>query len=102
MDPVVCQKFHPNNLESESDEFSDELEIQLFMEDSSREEDTHSHERYRSRSDNKDRCRILFLQLLRDYYWGPSPVYNQNDFKARFRLPIGLFDEIVGKLETLD
>ena len=49
MDPVVWEKFHPNNLGSESDEFSDNLEIQLFMEDSSSEEDTHCHERYRSR-----------------------------------------------------
>ena len=102
MDPVVWQRFHPNNLGSESDEFSDELEIQLFMEDSSSEEDTYSHERYRSRSANKDRRQIIFDQLLRDDYWGPSPVYNQNDFKARFCLPIGLFDEIVGKLEAHD
>jgi hypothetical protein len=51
---------------------------------------------------NKDRRRQLFHQLLYDDYWGANPTYDADDFRRRFRMPIGLFNEIVEKIQLCD
>ena len=102
MDIAFWQQFHPDDQASDSDNFSDdEMIIELLCADlSSEEEEIGNQKRYRSA--NKDRRRFLYDHLLHEDYWGPNPVYNANDFKARFRLPIKLFDEIVEKLQDYD
>jgi hypothetical protein len=45
---------------------------------------------------NFDRRRVFYSHLLFQDVWGDSPVYhNATYFKMLFKIPIGLFDEIV-------
>jgi hypothetical protein len=49
-----------------------------------------------------ERCRVFHSHLLFDDFWGPSPIYNANYFKKFFKMPIGLFDDIVAKVTAND
>ena len=52
---------------------------------------------------NVDRRRVFYSHdLLFNDFWGPSPVYDSAYFKRFFKLPIGLFDEIVTKVVAKD
>ena len=54
------------------------------------------------RRPNLERHRQFYDKLLHDDYCGPNPVYSADDFRRRFRIPIGLFDEIVEKIQHVD
>src|SRR4051812_17148244 len=47
------------------------------------------------RAPNKQRRRSLYSDLLFEDYWGHNPVYDESDFRRRFRMLKGLFDEIL-------
>ena len=51
---------------------------------------------------NIERLSLLYDKLLHNDYWGPHPIYNAESFKKRFRIPIGLFDELVVKVQEVD
>ena len=44
---------------------------------------------------NIERRRVFYSHLLHDDFWGAAPVYDEMHFKRFFRLPKGLFDQIV-------
>jgi Plant transposon protein len=44
---------------------------------------------------NVDRHRVLYSHLLFQDFWGHEPIYNASFFKRFFKIPIGLFDQIV-------
>lgn len=46
------------------------------------------------RAPNVDRKRRFYSDLLFKDYWGPTPVYNAQHFRTRFRMPRELFDKI--------
>jgi hypothetical protein len=54
------------------------------------------------RAPNKPRRRELYAKLLFDDYWGNNPVYSDMDFRRRFRMPKGLFEEIFHKVVKHD
>jgi hypothetical protein len=45
---------------------------------------------------------VFYSHLLFNDFWGPLPVYNATYFKRFFKLPIGLFDDIVAKVVSKD
>ena len=51
---------------------------------------------------NVDRRRVFYSHLLFQDFWGDSPVYDATYFKRFFKIPIGLFDEIVLKVVSHD
>jgi Plant transposon protein len=51
---------------------------------------------------NLERHRVFYSHLLFKDYWGPQPVYNQMYFKRFFKVPIGLFDDIVERVTLQD
>ena len=51
---------------------------------------------------NVDRRRVFYSHLLFQDFWGDSPIYNASFFKRFFKVPIGLFDEIVLKVVSHD
>ena len=51
---------------------------------------------------NIDRRRVFYSHLLHDDFWGDAPVYDEMHFKRFFRLPKGLFDQIVVDLVEHD
>ena len=51
---------------------------------------------------NLERHRVMYSHLLYNDFWGPTPVYNDIYFKTFFKLPIGLFDEIVERIALHD
>ncbi|KAI2500547.1 Plant transposon protein [Fragilaria crotonensis] len=51
---------------------------------------------------NLERHRVMYSHLLYNDFWGPTPVYNDIYFKKFFKLPIGLFDEIVERIALHD
>ena len=51
---------------------------------------------------NIERRRVFYSHLLFDDFWGPSPIYNATYFKKFFKMPIGLFDDIVAKVTAND
>jgi hypothetical protein len=51
---------------------------------------------------NLERHRVMYSHLLNRDFWGPTPVYNATYFKKFFKLPIGLFDEIVDRIQLQD
>jgi Plant transposon protein len=54
------------------------------------------------KSQNLERHRVMYSHLLFNDFWGPAPVYNAMYFKKLFKLPIGLFDEIVNRIVEHD
>ena len=54
------------------------------------------------RAPNKDRRRELYAKLLFENYWGSDPAYDEADFRRRFRMPKGLFEEIFDKVINHD
>jgi Plant transposon protein len=54
------------------------------------------------RSPNLKRHRVFYSHLLYKDFWGPSPVYNATYFKRFFKLPIGLFNQIVERIVVHD
>ena len=103
MDPAeIWHQFHPHSIDSDSEDGSDNgMVVQLLLEDSlSEPEDSLDQIRYRSA--NKDRRRTLYDMLLHEDYWSANPAYSADDFKARFRLPIGLFNQIVEDVQKYD
>ena len=51
---------------------------------------------------NIKRRRVFYSHLLFHDFWGPSPIYNATYFKKFFKIPIGLFDDIVTKVIAND
>jgi Plant transposon protein len=51
---------------------------------------------------NLNRRRVFYSHLLFQDFWGDSPVYNASHFKRFFKIPIGLFDDIVLKVVAHD
>ena len=51
---------------------------------------------------NIERRRVFYSHLLFNDFWGDSPVYGPSYFKRFFKLPIGLFDEIVTRVVAHD
>jgi hypothetical protein len=51
---------------------------------------------------NLKRHQVMNSHLLHDDFWGPSPLYHSMYFKKLFKLPIGLFDEIVDRIVLQD
>ena len=77
----------------------------MMLLDSSSEEDDRPKSKGGSqpgRRLNLDRQRELYNQLLHRDYWGPTPVYDAEHFKRRFRISIGLFDIIVQEIQSVD
>ncbi|KAI2499055.1 Plant transposon protein [Fragilaria crotonensis] len=56
----------------------------------------------KGKAPNVDRRRVFYSHLLFKDYWGESPVYSSDYFRRFFKLPIGLFDEIVEKVVIHD
>ena len=54
------------------------------------------------KSPNLERHRVFYSHLLFNDFWGPSPVYNATYFKTFFKLPIGLFNQIVDDITVQD
>ena len=95
-------QFCPDSIVSDNDDDSDiDLVMQLMMEESSGDEDT-TCKRKRPRSYDKDSRCTLYDKHLHEDFWVSHQVYTADDFKARFRLPIGLFDQIVEKVQQYD
>ena len=51
---------------------------------------------------NVERHHVLYSHLLFNDFWGESTVYSPMHFKRFFKLPIGLFDDIVLKVVAQD
>jgi hypothetical protein len=51
---------------------------------------------------NIERRRVFYSHLLFHDVWGPSPIYSATYFKKFFKIPIGLFDDIVTKVIAND
>ncbi|KAI2502215.1 Plant transposon protein [Fragilaria crotonensis] len=51
---------------------------------------------------NLERHRVRYSHLLYNDFWGPTPVYDDLYFKKFFKLPKGLFDNIVEELSNRD
>jgi len=51
---------------------------------------------------NLERHRVRYSHLLYNDFWGPTPVYDDSYFKKFFKLPKGLFDNIVEELSNRD
>jgi hypothetical protein len=51
---------------------------------------------------NVERRRVFYSHLLFNDVWGSLPVYNATYFKQFFKLPIGVFDDIVAKVVSKD
>ena len=44
---------------------------------------------------NLERHRVMYSHSLYNDFWGPTPTYNATYFKKFFKIPIGLFIDIV-------
>ena len=56
----------------------------------------------RGKLKNLDRRRVFYSHLLYQDFWGPQPIYDATYFKRFFKVPIGLFDDIVEKVVVYD
>lgn len=56
----------------------------------------------RGKAPNLERRRVFYSHLLFNDFWGDAPLYNASYFKRFFKLPIGLFNEIVAKVVAHD
>jgi hypothetical protein len=74
----------------------------MLLEDQMSDSDESEEIVIRTRSANVDRRRQLYHRLLFEDYWGPNPVYSNEAFRRRFRMPIGLFNEIVERIQQTD
>ena len=54
------------------------------------------------RSRNIDRRHDMYGRLCCEDYWGPSPLYPAASFKKLFRVPIGLFKDVLDHVEVHD
>ena len=96
--------------DSSSDDDSaceDEMVLLMMLQDESDDERLLSKGPTRGgsmpgKSPNKERRRHVFHDILMSDYWGVNPTNNVEDFRRRFRMPIGLFDEIVIKIQQFD
>ena len=86
---------------------NDEEEVLALIMDMTSDEDSTPSKRkkggsQRGKRANINRRRGLYSKLLFDDYWGENPVYPPEHFRAVFRMPRNLFDEIVSKVSTHD
>ena len=51
---------------------------------------------------NLERHRVTYSHLLYNDFWGATPVYNAMYFRKFFKLPIGLFNDIVERIVLHD
>ena len=56
----------------------------------------------RGKAPNVERHRVFYSRLLFNDFWGDSPVYNATFFKRFFKVPIGLFNDIVTNVTAYD
>ena len=56
----------------------------------------------RGKAPNLERRRVFYSHLLFNDFWGDAPLYNASYFKRFFKLPIGLFNEIVANAVAHD
>ena len=52
----------------------------------------------KGRAPNINRERVKYAHLLDEDFWGETPLYDSTYFKKFFKVPLGLFDEIVEDL----
>ena len=83
---------------TEGGEFSLENEVLHHVEEEEREQPAIWGGSRPGKAPNLERQRVMYSHLLFNDFWGPTPVYNKMYFKRFFKLPIGLFDEIVERI----